>query len=55
VDKGSILWTEQQAGLLLQRFATSRRMAQVIAFAVSPVTEYMTGTTIDVNSGRFLR
>ena len=41
--------------LLLQRFATSRRMAQIIAFVASPVTEYMTGATIAVNSGRFLR
>jgi 3-oxoacyl-[acyl-carrier protein] reductase len=41
--------------LLLQRFATARRMAQMIALVASPVTEYMTGATIDVNSGRFLR
>jgi NAD(P)-dependent dehydrogenase (short-subunit alcohol dehydrogenase family) len=41
--------------LLLQRFATSRRVAQTIAFVASPITEYMTGATIDVNSGRFLR
>lgn len=44
-----------QTSLLLQRFATTRRMAQVIALAASPVTEYMTGATIDVNSGRALR
>jgi 3-oxoacyl-[acyl-carrier protein] reductase len=31
------------------------RMAQMIALVVSPITEYMTGATIDVNSGRFLR
>jgi hypothetical protein len=30
-------------------------MAQLIAFVASPVTEYMTGATIDMNSGRFLR
>jgi hypothetical protein len=30
-------------------------MAQLIALVASPVTEYMTGATIDVNSGRFLR
>jgi len=41
--------------LLLQRFATTRRMAQMIALVASPITEYMTGATIDVNSGRFLR
>jgi 3-oxoacyl-[acyl-carrier protein] reductase len=41
--------------LLLQRFATSRRIAQTIALVASPITEYMTGATIDVNSGRFLR
>jgi 3-oxoacyl-[acyl-carrier protein] reductase len=28
--------------LLLQRFATARRMAQMIALVASPVTEYMT-------------
>jgi 3-oxoacyl-[acyl-carrier protein] reductase len=41
--------------LLLQRFATPRRMAQLIALLASPVAEFMTGATIDVNSGRFLR
>jgi 3-oxoacyl-[acyl-carrier protein] reductase len=41
--------------LLLQRFATSRRVAQTIALVASPITEYVTGATIDVNSGRFLR
>jgi 3-oxoacyl-[acyl-carrier protein] reductase len=41
--------------LLLERFATSRRVAQTIAVVASPVSEYMTGTTIDVNSGRYLR
>jgi 3-oxoacyl-[acyl-carrier protein] reductase len=40
--------------LLLQRFATPRRMAQLIALVASPVAEFMTGATIDVNSGRFL-
>ncbi|MGZ4524234.1 MAG: SDR family NAD(P)-dependent oxidoreductase [Mycobacteriaceae bacterium] len=39
--------------LLLQRFATPRRVAQTIAVVASPVTEYMTGAVIDVNSGRF--
>jgi 3-oxoacyl-[acyl-carrier protein] reductase len=41
--------------LLLKRFATPRRMAQLIALVASPVAEFMTGATIDVNSGRFLR
>jgi 3-oxoacyl-[acyl-carrier protein] reductase len=40
--------------LLLQRFATPRRMAQLIALVASPVAEFMTGAAIDVNSGRFL-
>ena len=44
-----------ERSLLLQRYATSRRLAQVIAFVVSPVCAYMTGATIDVNSGRYLR
>ncbi|WP_214366556.1 SDR family NAD(P)-dependent oxidoreductase [Pseudonocardia sp. H11422] len=41
--------------LLLQRYATPQRVAQLIALVASPVTEYMTGATIDMNSGRFLR
>lgn len=41
--------------LLLQRYATSRRVAQLIAVVASPVSEYMTGATVDVNSGRHLR
>jgi len=44
-----------QTSLLLQRYATSRRVAQTIAVIASPVSEYMTGATIDVNSGRYLR
>lgn len=44
-----------QKNLLLQRYATSRRVAQVIAIVASPVFEYMTGATIEVNSGRHLR
>jgi hypothetical protein len=44
-----------QTSLLLQRYATSRRVAQMIAVIASPVSEYMTGATIDVNSGRHLR
>jgi hypothetical protein len=30
-------------------------MAQLIALVASPVAEFMTGATIDMNSGRFLR
>jgi 3-oxoacyl-[acyl-carrier protein] reductase len=45
----------EATSLLLQRFATPRRMAQLIALVASPVAEFMTGATIDVNSGRFLR
>jgi NAD(P)-dependent dehydrogenase (short-subunit alcohol dehydrogenase family) len=44
-----------QTSLLLKRYATSRRVAQMIAVIASPVSEYMTGATIDVNSGRHLR
>jgi 3-oxoacyl-[acyl-carrier protein] reductase len=44
-----------QTSLLLQAYATSRRVAQMIAVAASPVSEFMTGATIDVNSGRYVR
>src|SRR5690349_13984072 len=44
-----------QRSLLLQRYATSRRVAQLVAVVASPVCEYMTGATVDVNSGRHLR
>jgi 3-oxoacyl-[acyl-carrier protein] reductase len=44
-----------EKSLLLQRYATSRRVAQLIAILASPVSEYMTGATIDANSGRHLR
>lgn len=44
-----------QRSLLLQRYATSRRVAQLVVVIASPVSEYMTGSTIDVNSGRHLR
>lgn len=44
-----------ERSLWLQRYATPRRIAQVIAFVASPVTEFMTGATIDVNSGRAAR
>jgi hypothetical protein len=37
-----------QKSLLLQRYATGRRLAQMIAVA-SPISEYMTGATVDVN------
>jgi hypothetical protein len=30
-------------------------MAQLIAVVASPVAEYMTGATVDMNSGRHLR
>ena len=43
------------SNLLLQRFATPRRVAQTIAVVASPVAEYMTGSVVDVNSGRFPR
>jgi 3-oxoacyl-[acyl-carrier protein] reductase len=44
-----------QKSLLLQRYATSRRVAQLVVVVASPVSEYMTGATVDVNSGRYLR
>jgi NAD(P)-dependent dehydrogenase (short-subunit alcohol dehydrogenase family) len=44
-----------EKNLWLQRYASSRRIAQVVAFVASPVTEFMTGATVDVNSGRFAR
>src|ERR687886_131152 len=44
-----------QRSLWLQRYATPRRIAQVVTFVASPVTEFMTGATIDVNSGRAAR
>jgi 3-oxoacyl-[acyl-carrier protein] reductase len=44
-----------QTSLLLRRYATSRRVAQVIAVIASPVSEHMTGATVDVNGGRHLR
>lgn len=44
-----------QKSLLLQRYATPRRVAQMIAVVASPDSEYMTGATIDINSGRHLR
>ena len=44
-----------EKSLLLQRYASSRRVAQLVAVVASPVCEYMTGATVDVNSGRHLR
>ncbi len=44
-----------KTSLLLQRYATSRRIAQMIAVVASPISEFMTGATIDVNSGRHIR
>jgi NAD(P)-dependent dehydrogenase (short-subunit alcohol dehydrogenase family) len=44
-----------QRSLLPERYATSQRVAQLIAVIASPISEYMTGSTIDVNSGRHLR
>jgi NAD(P)-dependent dehydrogenase (short-subunit alcohol dehydrogenase family) len=44
-----------ERSLLLQRYATSRRVAQMIAVVASPISEFMTGACIDVNSGRHVR
>src|SRR5439155_17429395 len=38
--------------LLLQRFATPRRIAQMIALVASPIAVFMNGATVDGNSGR---
>jgi len=52
---GSLPPDYARRSLWLQRYATPRRIAQVIAFVASPVTEFMTWATIDVNSGRAAR
>ena len=52
---GSLAPDYAQRSLWLQRYTTPRRIAQVIAFVASPVAEFMTGATIDVNSGRAAR
>ena len=44
-----------EKNLWLQRYATPRRIAQVVTVVASPVSEFMTGATIDVNSGRLAR
>lgn len=41
--------------LLVQRFAEPEEIARTIVFAASPVTGFMTGTTLDINGGRLLR
>ena len=51
---GNLAEDYAETSLLLQRFATPRRVAQLIALVASPVAEFMTGVTVDVNSGRFL-
>ena len=51
---GNLAEDYAETSLLLRRFATPRRVAQLIALVASPVAEFMTGATIDVNSGRFL-
>lgn len=45
----------ERTNLLLQRFATPRRVAQLVAVLASPVSAHLTGATLDVNSGRYLR
>ena len=52
---GSLPPDYAQRSLWLQPVRDPRRIAQVIAFVASPVTEFMTGATIDVNSGRAAR
>ena len=41
--------------LLVQRFAEPEEIARCIVFAASPVAGFMTGATLDVNGGRYLR
>jgi 3-oxoacyl-[acyl-carrier protein] reductase len=51
---GNLAEDYAETSLPPQRFATPRRVAQLIALVASPVAEFMTGVTVDVNSGRFL-
>ncbi len=44
-----------QEKLLLQRFAEPREIAQCIVFLASPAASFVTGATLDVNGGRYLR
>lgn len=44
-----------QTKLLVQRFATPDEVARAIVFLASPVTGFITGTTLDINGGRDLR
>ncbi len=41
--------------LLVQRFAEPDEIARCIVFVASPVAGFMTGATLDVNGGRYLR
>ena len=41
--------------LLVQRFAEPDEIARCIVFAASPVAGFITGATLDVNGGRYLR
>jgi 3-oxoacyl-[acyl-carrier protein] reductase len=41
--------------LLVPRFAEPDEIARCIVFAASPVAGFMTGATIDMNGGRYLR
>jgi NAD(P)-dependent dehydrogenase (short-subunit alcohol dehydrogenase family) len=44
-----------QKSLLAGRFGEPEEIARLIAFVASPVAGFMTGATIDINGGRFLR
>jgi 3-oxoacyl-[acyl-carrier protein] reductase len=41
--------------MLLQRFATPEEIAKAIVFVASPANSFMTGATVDLNGGRYLR
>ncbi|MBN1305189.1 MAG: SDR family oxidoreductase [Anaerolineales bacterium] len=41
--------------LLVQRFATPEEIARCVTFIASPLTGFMTGSTLDINGGRYLR
>jgi 3-oxoacyl-[acyl-carrier protein] reductase len=44
-----------QKKLLAGRFAEPEEIARLIAFVASPVAGFMTGATLDINGGRYLR
>jgi 3-oxoacyl-[acyl-carrier protein] reductase len=41
--------------LLVRQFASPEEIARCIVFVASPLARFITGTTIDINGGRYLR